>query len=181
MLRAIPINSACFTRLSTTVAVTMVMAGCAGNAKKSEPITEAQACASVQQVLAQAGNGFQSLRGTASVDYASTRWDAKSLIADTDCDIVDWGGGKINYACTWSKGSEATASAEYDQGLGILQRCLGSSWEVSHPEGQTGKATLFSKAGEPARVEVRYYKERDPSTNWQTSLTLGAAVTRDAR
>jgi hypothetical protein len=50
--------------------------------------------------LAQAGTGFQSFRGEATSDYDHTRWDAKPILADTDCDIIDWGGDRINYACS---------------------------------------------------------------------------------
>jgi len=143
--------------------------------------TEQDACDTLNKVIAQAGNDFKSLKGVATTDYDHTRWDAKPIIAGTQCDVVAWGGGRTNYACTWNQGDEASAGADYAEGLGIVQRCLGPSWLTSHPAGQTGKATLFAKAGEPAKVEVRYYKEREPSRNWQTSLTIGPAITRDAR
>jgi len=149
--------------------------------KPKAEMSESQACSSLRQVLAQAETGFTSLRGSATTDYDHTRWDAQPIIAGTQCDVIGWGGGKTNYACAWSKGSQASARSDYQEGLGIVQRCLGPEWTASHPAGQTGEATLFSKGSDPAKVEVRYYKERDPSSNWQTSLTIGPPVTRDAR
>ena len=169
-----------FQRLATG-ALCLLTAGCAQLATQSGTITEAQACASLRQVIAQAGDGFQALRGTATPSYDHTRWDAKPILPRTDCDILSWGGGRTNYACTWDKGDEATARADYAEGLGIVQRCLGADWQTTHPAGQTGQAALLAKPGEPAKVEVRYYQERRPSRNWQTSLTVGPPVTRDAR
>lgn len=159
----------------------MVVA-CSQNWQKSASvISEDQACTSLKSVLAQASAGFNAFRGSSTTDYDHTRWDAQPIISGTQCDVIAWGGGRTNYACTWNKGNEASARTDYRDGLGIVQRCLGPAWLVSHPAGQTGQATLFSKADDPAKVELRYYKERDPSSNWQTSLTIGPPVTRDAR
>ncbi|MFM2007113.1 MAG: hypothetical protein RLZZ09_2768 [Pseudomonadota bacterium] len=158
--------------------------GCTENMNMQKPkaaISEVQACSSLKSVLSQANTGFTGLRGSATTDYDHTRWDAQPIIPGTECDVIGWGGGRTNYACAWNKGSEASALSDYQGGLGIVQRCLGPEWTASHPAGQTGQATLFSKGSDPAKVEVRYYKERDPSSNWQTSLTIGPAVTRDAR
>lgn len=158
----------------------LLVSACAGTLPPG-PTSEAQACASLRQVLAQAGSEFKALRGSATVDYDHTRWDARPVLPGTDCDVISWGGGRTNYACTWDKGDEAVARADYETGLGIVERCLGAGWQRSSPAGQTGHAVRFSKAGEPAKVEVRYYQERAPSRNWQTSLTIGPPVTRDAR
>jgi hypothetical protein len=79
------------------------------------------------------------------------------------------------------KSDEANASDGYAGGLGIVQACLGPERPTTHPAGQTGRATRFAKTGGAATVEVRYYKERYPSRNWQTSLMIGPPVTRDAR
>ncbi|MFM8445497.1 MAG: hypothetical protein ACKN9W_19430 [Methylococcus sp.] len=159
---------------------TLLMA-CAETTPLSTAKTEQDACVTLQKVIGQAGNDFNSLKGAATTDYDHTRWDAPPIIAGTDCDIVAWGGGRTNYACTWNQGDETSARADYAEGLGIIQRCLGPTWQVTHPAGQTGKATQFAKTGENTKLEVRYYKERDPSRNWQTSLTIGPAITRDAR
>lgn len=162
-------------------ALPLLATACAPHAPTQPPIAAGQACASLKQVLAQAGTGFQSLRGEATTDYDHTRWDTKPFLPGTDCDILDWGGGRINYACSWDQGDEANARAHYAEGLGIVQSCLGPQWRTTNPAGQTGQATRFAKTGAAATVEVRYYKERDPSRNWQTSLTIGPPVTRDAR
>ena len=160
----------------------MLLASCASTVSLSTPqINQAQACSMLKRVMAQAGDGFRSLRGTESTDYDHTRWDAKPIMTGTDCDILAWGGDRINYACTWNKGGEAVAKSDYTDGLSLVRNCLGPDWQVSHPPGQSGEATLFSRTGDPTKVDVRYYKERDPSTNWQTSLTIGPPVTRDAR
>ncbi len=161
---------------------TCLAAGCAQHAAtKTENIGDAAACAALKTVIADAGTGFQSLRGSASQDYDHTRWDTKPILPGTDCDIVAWGGGRTHYGCTWDKGNEATARADYDAGLGLVSRCLGSGWQVSHPAGQSGEASRFARSDSPTTVEIRYYRERDPSRQWQTSLTIGPPITRDAR
>ena len=173
-----------FARPLLIVAFGGIAVACSQNMNMQKPsaaIGEGQACSSLKSVLAQASTGFSALRGSATTDYDHTRWDAQPIIAGTQCDVIGWGGGRTNYACVWNKGSEASARSDYQDGLGIVQRCLGSEWTASHPAGQTGEATLFSKGGDPAKIEVRYFKERDPSSNWQTSLTIGPPVTRDAR
>lgn len=154
---------------------------CTQVAPKPVAMTDEQACTLLKQVQSQAGNGFKALRGSAVNDYSFTGWDAKPIVPGTDCDVVQWGPGRTNYACTWAKGDEPTARADYESGIKLVRDCLGSGWNISNPDGQTGKATLFSRPGEPGTVEVRYYKEREPSRNWQTSLTIGPPVTRDAR
>jgi hypothetical protein len=174
---------AIFTVSRLVVGVTAVLlVGCAPPfSQKNAELNQAQACSMLKRVMSQAGDGFRSLRGTGSTDYDYTRWDAKPIADGTDCDILSWGGDRINYACTWNKGSEAVAKSDYKDGLSLVRKCLGPDWQVSHPPGQSGEATLFSQTGDPTKIDVRYYKERDPSTNWQTSLTIGPPVTRDAR
>jgi hypothetical protein len=163
-------------------ATAMLLASCASTWSRPNPeLNQAQACSMLKQVMSQSGQGFRALRGTATTDYDHTRWDAKPIAAGTDCDILSWGGDRIDYACTWNKGSEAVAKADYQEGLSLVRNCLGPDWQTSHPPGQSGEATLFSRTGDPTKVDVRYYKERDPSTNWQTSLIIGPPVTRDAR
>ena len=175
------LSTPCFRKAVIAGVVPLLAAACSQHAPTLPPVSAGQACASLKQVLAQAGTGFQSLRGEATIDYDHTRWDAKPILPGTDCDILDWAGGRSNYACSWDMGDEANARADYAEGLGIVQGCLGPEWRTTHPEGQTGHATRFARTGEAATVEVRYYKERDPSRNWQTSLTIGPPVTRDAR
>lgn len=159
---------------------TLLMA-CADMTPLTTAKREQDACVTLNKVIGQAGNDYKSLKGAATTDYDHTRWDTPPIIPGTDCDIVAWGGGRTNYACTWNEGDEAAAKADYQEGLQLVQRCLGPGWQATHPAGQTGKATLFAKPGDPTKLEVRYYKERDPSRNWQTSLTIGPAITRDAR
>lgn len=171
-----------FARQLPILALGNMAVACSQNMQKpAAAITEVQACSSLKNVLAQASTGFISLRGSTTNAYDHTRWDAQSVIPGTDCDVIGWGGGRTNYACTWDKGNEASAHADYQFGLDIVQRCLGATWIVSHAAGQTGQATLFSKGNDPNKIEIRYYKERDPSSNWQTSLTIGPPVSRDGR
>ena len=163
-------------------ATAVLLVGCASTlSQPAAELNQAQACSMLKRVMSQAGDGFRTLRGTGSTDYDHTRWDAKPIAAGTDCDILSWGGDRIDYACTWNKGSEAVAKSDYRDGLSLVRNCLGPDWQTSHPPGQSGEATLFSRPGDLTQVDVRYYKERDPSTNWQTSLIIGPPVTRDAR
>ncbi|MFN5745218.1 MAG: hypothetical protein ACK443_03915 [Methylococcaceae bacterium] len=166
------------TWVTATGILCLIVSGCA---QQNQPVSEADACQALNHVIGQAPSGFKSLRGASTADYDHIRWDAKPILPGTECDIGEWAGGRVNYGCTWDQGNQATAKANYDQGLALVSQCVGAGWTVSEPAGNTGKATRFSRPNSPTTVEVRYYRERPPSTNWQTSLTVGPPITRDAR
>ena len=168
-----------FGAISLAAVITLV--GCQGTATKDPAVSDAKACSLLKNVIAQAGNDFKGLKGTATVDYDHTRWDAAPIMSGTDCDILGWGSGRTNYACTWDKANEASARSDYASGVSMVKNCLGAEWQTSKPAGQTGEATRFAKSGSPTVVELRTYKEQAPATSWQTSLTVGPPINRDAR
>lgn len=176
--KVMPIRGA-LTPLS--LAFVMALAGCQSASTKDSQVSDAKACSMLKNVIAQAGNDFKSLKGTATVDYDHTRWDAAPIMPGTDCDILGWGSGRTNFACTWDKANEATARSDYAGGVSLVKNCLGAEWQTSKPAGQTGEATRFARAGSPTVVELRTYQEKAPASGWQTSLTVGPPINRDAR
>jgi hypothetical protein len=179
--RAVPANPVPGRLLMTGVAAAL-LTGCAQLTTPSPDMSDAQACSALKRVLAASGDDFRSLRESSGInDYDHTRWDAKPIAPGTECDIITWGGARTNYACTWDRGDETTARTDYESGLRLVRDCLGAGWQTETPAGQTGAATRFSRPGSHVMVDLRYSREREPSRNWQTSLTIGPPVTRDAR
>ena len=164
-----------------SLAAVVALSGCQSAATKDPAVSDAKACSLLKNVIGQAGSDFKSLKGTATVDYDHTRWDTQPILPGTDCDILGWGSGRTNFACTWDKANEATARSDYASGVSLVKNCLGPEWKTSKPAGQTGEATRFATTGSPTVVELRTYRELAPATGWQTSLTVGPPINRDAR
>jgi hypothetical protein len=159
----------------------LLATACAHQPTESKAPSEAEICNSLSYVVGQADSDFKEIKLNVIVDPLVNRWDTKPVFPDTDCDVLDWGGGRLTYNCVWQEGDQATARANYDANVKLAGRCLGAAWHASEQPGKTGQATLFSKAGENTKVELRYFQEREPATKWQTSVTIGDRITPDAR
>lgn len=160
----------------------MTMAGCTNTKAVNETQSDAQVCDALKNVISLAGSNYDSLKsGSGVADYDHTRWDTKSIFPGADCDVMGWGAGKTNYACTWSKGDSKEARNDYAYGIGVAKTCLGSGWSSASIPGVTGEGTRFSKAGSSVVVDIRMAQELPPSKNWLTSLTIGAPINRNAK
>lgn len=160
----------------------IAIVGCSNNKVISEAQTDSQVCAALRGVIAQAATNFESLKsGNGVADYDHTRWDTKSIFPGADCDVIGWGAGKTNYACTWTKGDSTSARSDYDYGLGVAKNCLGSGWSTASIPGVTGEGIRFSTVGNSAVVDIRMAQELSPSKNWLTSLTVGSPINRNAK
>jgi hypothetical protein len=156
--------------------------GCAKNKGVISTQSENSACEGLQNVIAQSSSDFSSLKvGAGVADYDHTRWDTKPIFQDADCDVIRWGNGKVNFACTWSSKSQEEAKKDFSYGLDVAKTCLGSSWTQSAIPGVTGEGVRFSAPGNASVVDVRVAKELAPSQSWHTSLTVGAPINRDAK
>lgn len=162
----------------------LLLSGCAQHRGPVAPAPEAEVCTSLQNVIAQADVRFEKLKRTPTMDPLTgvTKWETKPVFSDSQCDVVEWGGGRINFICIWPDGSEAQARQTYQQNVALMGRCLGTSWPQSESRGQTGEAMLFRKSGDATHVVMRYFKPRSGyRPAWETSLTIGDEVTPDAR
>ena len=168
--------------LLISAGLALAIVGCAKTQTVAQPQTDASVCDALKTVISQSSAGFSSLKVGAGVsDYDHTRWDSKPIFRDADCDVIGWGNGKTNFACTWTRKSSEEAKGDFTYGVGIAKSCLGSEWTQSAIPGVSGEGTRFSKPGNASVVDVRVAKEQSPSQAWLTSLTVGAPINRDAK
>lgn len=158
--------------------------GCARYREPAARPSDAELCASLQDVIAQADSRFQKFKTTPTINPLSgmTKWETKPVFPDSQCDVLEWGGGRINYVCTWHQGNESQARATYLKNSALTERCLLPLWKRSETRGQTGGAAVFTKPGESTQVVMRYFLPRHGfGSAWETSLTIGDEVTADMR
>jgi hypothetical protein len=169
-------------RLLITVGLALLSVGCVKNQTATQAQSDASVCGALRNVISQSNAGFSGLKEGAGVsDYDHTRWDTKPVFQNADCDVIGWGNGKSNYACTWSSKSHDDAKKDFSFGLDATKSCLGSSWTESSIPGVTGEGVRFSTPGNSSVIDIRVAKELAPSQSWHTSLTVGAPINRDAR
>lgn len=162
----------------------LVLPGCAQHRSPAAQPSDAELCASLQDVVAQADDRFEKLKSTATIGPFSgaTKWETKPVFPESQCDVIEWGGGRINYVCIWRQGEESQAREIYRKNASLIGRCLGDTWLRSDVSARTGLGTSFEKAGTKAKVVMRYFRPRAGySSAWETSLTIGDEVTPDAR
>lgn len=160
----------------------LMLSGCAPHRVAVNTPSEPEVCASLQDIVAQADVRFAKFKTTPTIDATGTRWETKPVFPESQCEVVEWGGGRINYICTWHEGDESAARETYQQNAALIGRCLGGAWSRSDSRGQTGEAAWFRKGKERTSVVMRYFKPRAGySSWWETSLTIGDDVTPDAR
>lgn len=169
-------------KLCSAVGIAITLGACANTKPVNDVQTDTQACAALKNVIAHAGSNYDSLKiGSGVVDYDHTRWDTKSIFPEADCDVISWGAGKTNYACTWNKKDSKEARADYAYGLSLAKTCLGSEWTSSGIPGVTGEGTRFATVGSSTVVDIRIAQELPPSKSWMTSLTVGLPINRNAK
>ena len=169
-------------KLSSVLGLAITLGACASTKAVNDVQTDAQVCGALKNVITHAGSNFDSLKvGAGVADYDHTRWDTKSIFPKADCDVVGWGAGRTNYACTWSKADSKEALNDYKYGLNVAKTCLGEGWSSTAIPGVTGEGTRFSTIGNSVVVDIRMAQERSPSKTWMTSLIVGAPVNSNAR
>ena len=168
--------------LFLSVGLALLSAGCVKTQTAPQAQANTDVCGELKKVISQSSSGFSGLKEGAGVsDYDHTRWDTKPIFQNADCDVIGWGNGKYNYACTWSSKSHDDAKKDFSYGLDVAKSCLGSTWTQSSIPGVTGEGVRFSTPGNTSVVDIRVAKELAPSQSWHTSLTVGAPINRDAK
>lgn len=156
-------------------------------ARVNGPVTrpkDSELCSALRDVVSQADSRFQKLKTTPTIDPLSgtTKWETRPVFPDSQCDVIDWGGGRTNYVCTWQEGEEAQARETYLQNSALMARCLAPEWARSETRGQTGGATVFTRTGSVIQVVMRYFRPRRAfGSTWETSLTIGDEVVAEPR
>lgn len=171
-------------RAWAVAAFVALSAGCAQRGPTAPPPTEAELCKSLQDVVAQSEVQFRKFKTTPTISPFSgmTKWETHPVFPESQCDVLEWLGGRTNFVCTWPDGSEAEARATYVKNADRIGQCLGTAWSRLDNPGQTGSATTFRQAKKPTHIVMRYFKPRSgliPS--WETSLTIGDEVTSEPR
>ena len=168
--------------LLTVASLSLAIAGCTTSGPSKQHQTQAEACSALGNVVTQSASDFKALKQGAGVtDYDHTRWDTPAIFEGADCDVLGWGAGKSNYACTWSQPDAQTARKDYESGVAIARTCLGATWAEASIPGSSGEGLRFSRKGSPVVVDVRLNQERSPSASWMTSLTVGSPINRNAK
>jgi hypothetical protein len=173
---------------SATVAggfcLSAALSGCAHQSSTVAPPSDAQLCGSLQDVIDQSDKRFQKYKTTATISFMSgmTKWETKPVFPDSQCDVLEWAGGRTNYVCTWRADDESHARETFQKNSALMARCLGQTWTPAETRGQTGGATVFTKGGESTQVVMRYFQPRGGfAKSWETSLTIGDEVTSEPR
>jgi hypothetical protein len=93
-----------------------------------------------------------------------------------NCQIWEWGTGLFNYVCQWDTGNdENKAASNYQDGMQIIQSCLGDTWTAQINDTQSGgKHTLYTTPDKATIVSIRYFKEQKGwSPSWQNAVVVG--------
>ena len=161
----------------TSCLVFLLAFGCAETPTKSEKLSESEACDRIQGLVVDHASKFQHYKITQMQRRRRETWTAEPALPTADnCEIWEWGNGLANYYCQWkAEDGESQAKASYENGLGIIQRCLGDSWKTeSNKTTNGGERTVFSRFGSPTIVSIRYFKEqRALLDTWNNTLIVG--------
>lgn len=161
-----------------------VVPGCAGKLGSTPQPSEAELCARLQDVVVQADSEFRKFKTTPTISPFSgmTKWETKPVFPESQCDVLEWAGGRTNYVCTWPDAAEAAARATQIDTSTRIGTCLGRDWSRTDSRGQTGSAAIFTRPGTKTQVVMRYFRPRQGlGDRWETSLTIGDEVKAETR
>jgi len=162
----------------------LLLSGCAHHNGAAPRSSDTELCSSLQDIIAQADSRFRKFKATRTISPFSgmTKWETKPVFPNSQCDVLEWVGGRTNYVCTWPEGTEAQSRETYQKNAALMARCLTQPWSQSETRGQTGGATTFKQPGKSTQVVIRYFRPRGGfSPAWETSLTIGDEVTSEPR
>lgn len=155
----------------------ILLSACSSTAPKPETLSDAQACEQIQGLIADHSNQFNQYKKSLSSQRRGKVWAANAVFPGAhNCQIWEWGTGLNNYVCQWkSENGETQAKAAYQDGVNVVQSCLGSEWTEKTSKTQSGgESAFFSKAGGATVVSVRYFKEnRSLLDNWNNTVLVG--------
>ncbi len=161
-----------------------ITSGCAGKFGTPAQPSEAELCAQLKDVVEQSESEFPRLKTTPTISPFSgmTKWETKPVFPDSQCDVLEWAGGRTNFVCTWPDAAEASARETQVDTSARIGTCLGREWSRTDSRGQTGAAAIFSRPGKKTQVVMRYFRPRQGlGDRWETSLTIGDEVKAENR
>ena len=152
---------------------------CSIFAPEKPVMSDAEACVKLNKLIADHSNNFKQFRkgrlSSHRMNYIQT-WNAERVFPlAKNCQVWEWNTGLTNYYCAWQESGEAQAKASHDQGVAIIEQCLGKQWQRKFNNTTSGGgSTLFSQIGGKTIVSIRYFKEsRTIIDNWKTTLYVG--------
>lgn len=132
-------------RLLATLIILSVPTGifAAADSASAKSIVE-ENCSKIEMLVASYDNGFSSIRGAEFSHNLMTIWEADFHLVGKGCEIWGWSGGKIDYLCSKTFPTEASAHARYQEVKRNLQTCL-AGWTVSQSmrDSSTDKRVVF--------------------------------------
>jgi hypothetical protein len=164
--------------LLASVCVTgIIISACSEINAKPEKLTEAQACETLNGLIADHPNQFSHYRKNLSIHRKLNIWSAAKVFPNADnCQVWEWSNGLFNYVCEWETGSNANeAISNYEKDVKIAQNCLGETWTAQTNTTQSGgKHTIYSTADKPTIVSIRYFQDlRSWAKPWQNIIVIG--------
>lgn len=173
MTRVYPTGKALFLFCITSLTIT----ACTVLSPKSAELTDAEACHTLKELIADHPNQFKKARKSQSESNHASIWSAEKMFQSADiCQVWKWSTGLFSYFCEWKTGSdENQASENYQYAVDVVKSCLGNEWTAhSAPTPSGGKRTYFDTPNKNTIVEIRYYLyNRSWLDSWQTVVIVG--------
>jgi len=150
---------------------------CSSLSKPIEPLTEAQACLQINNLISDHANKFKEHKKSQKRrNRLMTSWAAQKVFpAAEECEIWEWSTGLYHYICNWKTKTEQETQQDYQAAMMIVQSCLNNQWQSESTTTKSGgKRTTFEKAGSKTQISLRYFKEpRSLIENWHTTVSIG--------
>ncbi|WP_100640946.1 hypothetical protein [Marinobacter salexigens] len=115
------------------------------------------ACASLKAITADYENGFEKFKGSGSNYRSFKLYSAKVELVKGHCEIWEWAGGEMAYACSATTPHSEVATQRYSATKDFVQACVGSSWKQKELEreqdgNRLGPATIFTSPSVPGLI-----------------------------
>ena len=161
--------------LLTGIMTIMMMTSCTEFAKK-EPLSEAESCIQLTEIIADHPNKFAKHKQKKRVVRHYVSWTTSSPFPTAEnCEIWEWSTGLNSFICHWKqKDGMDSAKQSYQEGNQIIQSCLSDGWQVESTKTSTGgEHSRYTKQGLKTIVSIRYFKPTGLFDNWKTTLYIG--------
>ena len=166
--------------LLKSVLISSVIVGvtsCSNLSKPKEPLTEAQACLQINNLISDHANKFKEHKKSQKRrNRLMTSWAAQKVFpAAEECEIWEWSTGLYNYNCNWKTKTQQETQQDYQEAITVVKSCLNDEWQSKSTTTKSGgKRTSFEKSGLKTQISLRYFKEpRSLIENWHTTVSIG--------
>lgn len=134
-------------RYAVPVVVLVGLTGCATN--QEVRVGTENPCETLQALIADYPNGFESFRGKGDNFAAGTVYRATTELIAGHCQIWSWGGGDSAYLCSVTNPSLNIAKERHERALQTVESCLGEGWQE--------QGDWRERAGETDGYASRFY------------------------